>query len=93
MLPAIAVAQDGHVYVTEAGNSRVSVFEPDGTFVRHIGSFGDEPGRFLLPFDIVVDGAEGVYVVDDVQRTVSKFAADGAFEWRLDPHSDPDFVG
>jgi outer membrane protein assembly factor BamB len=91
--PAIAVDQDGLVYVTEAGNARVSVFESDGTFVRHVGSFGDEPGRFLLPFDVVVDDAGGILVADDMQRTASRFAADGAFEWRLDPHSDPDFQG
>jgi outer membrane protein assembly factor BamB len=91
--PAIAVGRDGLVYVTEAGNARVSVFAPDGTFVRHIGSFGDDPGRFLLPIDIVVDDAGGIVVADDMQRTASRFAADGAFGWRLDPHSDADLVG
>ncbi|MET0773756.1 MAG: PQQ-binding-like beta-propeller repeat protein [Candidatus Limnocylindrales bacterium] len=92
-LPSIAVASDGLVYVTEAGNHRVSVFQPDGTFVRHIGSFGDLPGQFLRPFEVMTDSVGNVYVMDDVQRSLSKFDASGAFEWRTGARTDPAVSG
>ena len=87
--PSIAVAPDGLVYVTEAGNHRVSVFESDGTFVRHLGSFGDEPGQFLEPYEVMVDAAGGAYVIDQVDGSVSKFDASGAFIWRSDARVNP----
>ena len=81
------------MYVTEAGNHRVSVFEPDGTFIRHVGSFGDEPGQFLLPFEVMTDAVGDVYVMDDLHQSFSKFDASGAFAWRSDPRVDPDLSG
>ena len=79
----------GLVYVTEAGNHRVSVFEPDGTFVRHIGSFGDEPGQFPPPFEAMTDTVGDVYVMDDVHQSFSKFDASGAFAWWSNPRAGP----
>jgi outer membrane protein assembly factor BamB len=91
--PSIAVSPNGLVYVTEAGNHRVSVFKSDGTFVRHLGSFGDGPGQFLLPFETVVGVAGDVYVTDDIRQGFSQFDASGDFIWRSDPSVDPRLSG
>jgi outer membrane protein assembly factor BamB len=95
LAPTIAVSDQGLIHVTEGGNHRVSVFQADGTFVRHIGSFGDGPGQFLAPLEVFLDGAGHVYVVDDVRQTVSRFDPTGALLWELggEDETDPDLVG
>lgn len=45
-------------------------------------------GQFLAPFDLGVDAAGNVYVLDDALLRLSKFAPDGAFEWVVDGKSD-----
>jgi outer membrane protein assembly factor BamB len=88
--PSIAVGADGLIHVTEGGNHRVSVFQSDGTFVRHIGGFGDTPGRFIAPLELFLDDEGHVYVIDDALRTVSKFDASGTFIWRIGGEDEVD---
>jgi DNA-binding beta-propeller fold protein YncE len=92
----IAVGPNGTVYVSDSGNARVEVFTPQGRFVRQFGSAGDRKGQFLSPFDLVVDKASNVYVVDDqLVGVVNKFSPSGKFLWRIGgvASSDPDLAG
>jgi len=93
--PSIAVGADGLVHVSEGGNHRVSVFGPDGAFIRHIGSFGDAPGQFIAPLELFLDDDGNVYVVDDVLQVLSKFDPSGAFLWSIggSDEADPDLKG
>jgi outer membrane protein assembly factor BamB len=92
---AIAVGADGLVYVLEGGNHRIQVFQPDGTFVRQFGSFGNGPGQFLDPMDVAVDGSGDVVVIDDAAETVSMFDASGPVLWTIggSGETDPDLIG
>jgi hypothetical protein len=59
------------------------VLEPDGTFVRQLGSFGEADGQFVSPFTLTVDPSGAVYVLDSDNNMISKFGQDGAFLWRV----------
>jgi sugar lactone lactonase YvrE len=92
----IAVGPTGIVYVSDSGNGRVEVFTPQGRFVRQFGSPGTGNGQFLSPFDLAVDSAGDVYVLDDGQvGVVQKFSATGKFLWRVGgaASSNPDLTG
>jgi DNA-binding beta-propeller fold protein YncE len=83
----IDVAPDGTVYVADGANHRLQAFEPDGTFVRQLGSFGEEPGQFSRPFLIATDAESSVYAVDHDLHTLTKFDRAGAMAWSI---SGPD---
>jgi sugar lactone lactonase YvrE len=78
---AIAFAPDGTFYVADPGNHRIQKFGPDRVFLTAWGSEGREPGQFMTPIDLVVDGQGRVYVLD--ADRVQVFDADGRFlaEW------------
>ena len=42
----VAIGSEGNVYVTDTGNKRIQVFDPNGRFVRAVGTEGSEPGQF-----------------------------------------------
>jgi outer membrane protein assembly factor BamB len=79
----IAVGPDGLVYVADAGNHRIQVFAPGGTFVKQLGSFGTGLGQFSIPslVDVAEDGS--LYVVDFGTIELTKFDAAGHFAWRV----------
>lgn len=79
----VDVADDGLVYVADAGAGRVHVLAPDGTGLRLIGSPGTAPGELASPSDVAVDGGR-LYVTDTGNHRVQVFdAASGAYvaEW------------
>ncbi len=53
----IAVA-GGEVFVADARNGRIQVFDLDGNFKRQFGSPGDGPGRIGRPMNLSVAGGE-----------------------------------
>ena len=48
---SVAIDDDGEIYVLDAGNQRVVVFDFDGNVVRQFGRRGDGPGEFTLGLD------------------------------------------
>ena len=60
----IAIAADSNIYVTDTWNNRVQMFDPDGKFLRAIGSQGVRPGQFIRPKGISVDSEGHLYVAD-----------------------------
>jgi sugar lactone lactonase YvrE len=83
---ALAFSDDGSLYVTEIlKGHRMLIFDPDGTFVRSVGTVGlvndaaQGGGAFQFPNSIKVQG-EHVYVADSNNRRVQVFSLDGEFE-------------
>ncbi len=78
---------DGLLYVTDTGNKRVQVFEPDGRFAFQWGGGGVIEGYLDEPVGIAVgpDGGSGhaIYVADTWNQRVQVFDPSGAFlrEW------------
>jgi sugar lactone lactonase YvrE len=77
--PAVATDGAGLIYVADWGNSRVQVFQRDGTFVRTWGARGLAPGQMANPSGIAVSRDGVVYVADLGQQYIHRFTTTG--EW------------
>ncbi len=68
----VAVDGDENVYVTDEWMHRVTVFDPDGEFLRMFGEHGDGPARFNRPSGIAIDGNDDIYVSDALNHRIQK---------------------
>jgi DNA-binding beta-propeller fold protein YncE len=73
MACAIAVNEQGQVFVTDTGNKRVVVFDSDGNYITKFGSTGLGPGQFDEPVGIAVDEAGQVFVADTWNQRIQVF--------------------
>jgi DNA-binding beta-propeller fold protein YncE len=73
----IALDGEGNVYVTDTLNSRIQVFDPNGTYVRTVGRNGDAPGMFTRPKGVAVDSLGDLYVADSGWSNVQIFNQKG----------------
>jgi tetratricopeptide (TPR) repeat protein/DNA-binding beta-propeller fold protein YncE len=60
----IAHSASGRFYIADRGRDRVAVFGADGVYLSDFGNAGDDKLRLDSPFQVEVDGAENVYVLD-----------------------------
>lgn len=60
----VAVDKDGNLFITDALNFRIQVFDKDGKFIRSIGELGTYPGTFGRPKGIDVDRDGHIYTAD-----------------------------
>jgi len=70
---------DELVFVADAGNDRVQVFDLRGRDPRAIGGHGSGQGRFRRPADVAVSPDGRVYVADTDNQRVVAFDASGRF--------------
>ncbi len=77
---AMLVDRDGRVYVTDMQARQISVFSPDGEFLRHLGREGEGPGEFREPRSPVLlpNGNVGI-IYEQPPRIICFRASDGAF--------------
>jgi sugar lactone lactonase YvrE len=84
----VAVGRDRRIYVADAGNSRVCVFDSQGRYLFTFGSFGVakpapggvatyEPGSLNYPVGIDTDDEGNVYVASLYNDSIEVFDADG----------------
>ena len=88
----IAEGNDGSVYVTDLGNSRVQVFDGSGNFIKTWGINGSGAGEFNSPQGIAVS-ENFVFVSDNKLNKIQKFDLDGNFvlQWGVTGKSDGEF--
>jgi DNA-binding beta-propeller fold protein YncE len=72
----LAVDQEGNLYVADALNNRIEIFDGDGKFVSMFGKAGDGPGYFARPKGVAIDSDDHVWVVDGMQDRVQVFNHD-----------------
>jgi DNA-binding beta-propeller fold protein YncE len=60
----LAVDAKGNLYVTDAFNFTVKIFDNKGKLVRTIGSVGDGPGTFARPKGVALDSDANIYIID-----------------------------
>jgi sugar lactone lactonase YvrE len=73
----VAVDQDGNVFISDTWNTRIEVFDADGTFVRTFGEAGDGPGYLARPKGLSVDADGHIWVADAMQDRVQVFTPEG----------------
>jgi len=67
----VAVDAKDNIYVTDSESGKIFVFEPNGKYVRAIGSLKGGEGYFKRPTGIAVDGAgQRIYVTDTLRDEV-----------------------
>lgn len=69
----------GYLYVTDARNTRVQKFTPEGRFIFEFGKKGKGPGEFMKPVGVAVDGEGFMYVTDYDLDRVQKFTPSGEY--------------
>lgn len=77
MPEAVAVDQDGSVYVTDTFNDRVEIFDSNGKFISTFGQNGDAAWNLERPKGIAVDSDGHIWVVDAAQNLVKVFNQQG----------------
>ena len=97
----LATDAQGKLYVLDAGNDRIQVFDPDGHFIRMWGTSGSGEGEFNfsrgdgnLIGALVLDTQGNVYVADNANQRIQKFDPQGQFlmEWGGKGTSDGQFL-
>jgi len=59
--------------VSEYGNDRIQVFDPQGKFLRKWGSEGNGDGEFSQPQGLAIDSDGDVYVSDQGNHRILVF--------------------
>ncbi|MCH7728653.1 MAG: NHL repeat-containing protein [Planctomycetes bacterium] len=73
----ICIDYKGNIYIPDAGNDRIAIWNPDGTFANCMGEAGDEPGQFAHPGDVDVDRDGYIYVADSYNGRIQKLSPEG----------------
>jgi streptogramin lyase len=72
--PYITVDQAGRVFTTDPEGYRVLAFESSaGNFMFTWGSYGSEPGQFILPIGIAADKLGRLWVSDSGNNRLMRF--------------------
>ena len=68
-----------NLYVLDANNYRVLVFDPNGKYLRQIGKQGGGPGELMVPMSLAISNDNRVVIGDLGRRVLSVFKTDGTF--------------
>ncbi|HEY1277662.1 MAG TPA: NHL repeat-containing protein [Thermoleophilaceae bacterium] len=74
----IATDSEGLLYVAEAANARISVFNQQGAFVRAFGEEGTAGGELRNPQSVTIDD-DVLWVPDPANARVSLYTREGTF--------------
>jgi len=75
----IAIGADDRVYVSDAYNNRVQVFDSSGRFLHSIGGMGLWGGRFRVASGLAVASDDSLFVADFYNNRIQHFDHDGRF--------------
>ena len=73
----VLVDEKDQIWVADACNHRIQVFDTEGNLVRLWGSQGKAQGRLYYPYDLALVPDGTVYVCEFGNHRVQKFTADG----------------
>jgi peptidylamidoglycolate lyase len=91
----IAIRPDGTFYVSDGYvNSRVAIFDKNGTWLREWGKKGGGPGEFSNPHGLTfVPGGTDVLVADRENSRLQLFDRNGAFKRQWAGEKDAETTG
>ncbi len=81
--------RDGRIAVVDVLNSRVQVFNSDGTLSLVVGEWGVLPGQLFRPKGIAIDSKDNFYISDSYMGLVQSFGDDGLFKAVFGEHGHP----
>src|SRR6266511_3971474 len=64
----VAVDADGHIWVADAMQNRVQIFDKEGHLLAYFGSAGTEPGQFGLATGMYIDNKNNRVLVADQMK-------------------------
>jgi sugar lactone lactonase YvrE len=85
----VLVAPNGRIFVVEThgaqfqdepgpnSKSRLTLWEPDGTFIKTVGEWGFEDGQFRSPHSLAMDSQGRLFVADRGNNRIQIFTQDG----------------
>jgi DNA-binding beta-propeller fold protein YncE len=77
---SLAIDEQDHVWVADACNHRLQIFDATGRRAQLLqtwGSHGDQPGQLSYPYGLLLDAQGYVYVTEYGNHRVQKFSRDG----------------
>ncbi len=74
---AVAVDQQGNIFVAEQLNHRVQKLSSTGQPIAQWGTYGEGPGQFREPSGVAVDTSGNLYIADRGNSRIQKLGADG----------------
>lgn len=89
----LAIGPNGQLFIVDPFNSRIQVWNQDGTYLRAWGERGSRDGQFDRPSGIGIDGAGHVYVTETGNRRLQIFDPEGRFlaVWNPSPEDGGPF--
>jgi DNA-binding beta-propeller fold protein YncE len=75
----VAVDKNNNVYVSDEWTNTISVFDPDGKFIRKWGTAGSGNGELMRPAGLAVEKNGNIVVVDSGNDRLQVFSPDGKF--------------
>jgi len=81
--------KDGRIAVVDVLNSRVQVFNDDGSLSLAVGEWGVLPGQLFRPKGIAIDARDNFYISDSYMGVVQKYTDDGLFSAVLGENGKP----
>ncbi len=76
----VAIGKNNFIYILDGVNSRVKVFNAQGTYKFSFGAKGTQKGNFRNPVGIATDSSGRVYVADTGNQRIQIFSSDGDFK-------------
>lgn len=73
----LAIDQDDHVWVADAGNHRIQVFDTEGALLDIWGTEGSRPGELSYPYDVQLLDDGTLWVCEYGNHRVQRFTRDG----------------
>ena len=75
--PVGIIVSGDEVFVSDAGNNRIQVFDREGRFLRQFGTEGSAPGELGRPMHLGVHD-NALYVSEYLNDRVQRFSFEGA---------------
>ncbi len=86
---AIALSDDGTLFIVDSRNNRIQLFTTDGKYLKSVGGFGFAPDQYDYPVDIWVKSLLNIYVCDYNNRRLQRY--DRQMNYLAQLKSDPNW--
>jgi hypothetical protein len=90
---SVAFDREDNLYILDAGNFRVLVFDRNGAYVRQIGKQGEGPGEITFAQAMVVDANGDVVVYDMGRGGYTVYSRDGTYRTTITGAQDSRILG